>query len=449
VSYGLVYSIERQRDGYNININGVAMNTLSSVIVKGFWGDRDIHVSLKGGVSILIGVNGSGKTTLLDIISGVLLVDVDRLKMREFSSVDLCFECDDKKRNFNIFVEKVQDKYNITFLRYAFSGERWKRPKKYSVILDDRSSRYALGFSVDKRARDDVVGCIRDNVGSVRWIDTWRGIVEEYDEHRTSVDAKVDAFLSMFQVYNNKLARMENRCLEILQRKMIEASVSSPDFSDFISHVHDLDFKSLCADFGEMCAKVVIDVSAVRRIRELTSALRATRDRLNAASGKGGDSVAKDAAEYVFTLYNVYVAHKIVEEWRKSSVEIENIYAARNCFIDTVNELLVGKKVFIADDSSLRMETSRGKRLGVSVMSSGEKQLLILLGDALLSHGFETVYMADEPEISLHIKWQEVLIDCIRRVNGNCQVVFATHSPDIVSNYQGSVVDMSKVVGNV
>jgi predicted ATP-dependent endonuclease of OLD family len=40
----------------------------------------------------------------------------------------------------------------------------------------------------------------------------------------------------------------------------------------------------------------------------------------------------------------------------------------------------------------------------------------------------------DEPEISLHVEWQEELIKIIRSLNNNVQVILATHSPSLVMN---------------
>ena len=77
---------------------------------------------------------------------------------------------------------------------------------------------------------------------------------------------------------------------------------------------------------------------------------------------------------------------------------------------------------------------------------SGEKQLLIILGEALLQRSAPWVYIADEPELSLHVTWQESLVRNLKKVNPNAQIVFATHSPDIVSTYEDCVFDMEKIL---
>jgi predicted ATP-binding protein involved in virulence len=78
-------------------------------------------------------------------------------------------------------------------------------------------------------------------------------------------------------------------------------------------------------------------------------------------------------------------------------------------------------------------------------LSSGEKQLLIVLGEALLQEKQAWVYIADEPELSLHVKWQESLVENLRTINPNAQIVFATHSPDVVSTFGDKVFDMERM----
>lgn len=44
--------------------------------------------------------------------------------------------------------------------------------------------------------------------------------------------------------------------------------------------------------------------------------------------------------------------------------------------------------------------------ISLTALSSGEKQLFILLTEALLQRECNYLFIADEPELSLHVKWQ-------------------------------------------
>lgn len=93
-----------------------------------------------------------------------------------------------------------------------------------------------------------------------------------------------------------------------------------------------------------------------------------------------------------------------------------------------------GKKIEISHDSrSLLLFRKGDKVLHVEDLSSGEKQLLLLLVTVFLMDKQKAILFMDEPEVSLHISWQQVLIDNLKRLNPNCQIVLATHSPSIIS----------------
>lgn len=69
--------------------------------------------------------------------------------------------------------------------------------------------------------------------------------------------------------------------------------------------------------------------------------------------------------------------------------------------------------------------------IGLDALSSGEKQILRLLIDALSMQG--ECMLIDEPEISLNIDWQRELMEVIQTVNPNVQLIVATHAPEIMA----------------
>ncbi len=67
-------------------------------------------------------------------------------------------------------------------------------------------------------------------------------------------------------------------------------------------------------------------------------------------------------------------------------------------------------------------------------MSSGEKQMLVILLTVLVQDKKPYVLFMDEPEVSLHIEWQKQLIEIITLLNPNVQIVLTTHSPAVIMN---------------
>ena len=52
------------------------------------------------------------------------------------------------------------------------------------------------------------------------------------------------------------------------------------------------------------------------------------------------------------------------------------------------------------------------------------------------------VFIIDEPELSLHVQWQELFVDSIISANPNIQYVLATHSPSIILDRIENCVDL-------
>ena len=65
-------------------------------------------------------------------------------------------------------------------------------------------------------------------------------------------------------------------------------------------------------------------------------------------------------------------------------------------------------------------------------LSSGEKQILVILLTVLVQDNRRGVLFMDEPEVSLHVEWQQRLISLIRQLNPNVQIVLTTHSPAVI-----------------
>jgi predicted ATPase len=82
---------------------------------------------------------------------------------------------------------------------------------------------------------------------------------------------------------------------------------------------------------------------------------------------------------------------------------------------------------FLSDSKSLP-----DKGISVYQLSSGEKQLLVILLTVLVQDNTPTILLLDNPEIALHFDWSEALIENIRTLNPNVQLIIATHSPDLI-----------------
>ena len=79
-------------------------------------------------------------------------------------------------------------------------------------------------------------------------------------------------------------------------------------------------------------------------------------------------------------------------------------------------------------------------------LSSGEKQMLAILLTVLVENREKYALLMDEPEISLHIDWPQQLIDLIRQLNPNVQIILSTHSPALIMDgWMSNVTEVNEI----
>jgi len=103
-------------------------------------------------------------------------------------------------------------------------------------------------------------------------------------------------------------------------------------------------------------------------------------------------------------------------------------------FVDIVNDMLINKNVYFNDSNILSVRMDRGMALPIDKLSSGEKQILILFYLLLFKAEHGSLVIIDEPEISMHVAWQQSLgktFSDIARLR-NMHVIVATHSPQVI-----------------
>ena len=134
----------------------------------------------------------------------------------------------------------------------------------------------------------------------------------------------------------------------------------------------------------------------------------------------------------------------MVEYAEELEKDREQIFAPLRLYEETVNSFLNEKSVEVSESGKLNIESASPSELTPRLLSSGEKQILILLTQALLRVDEPVVYIADEPELSLHVTWQEKLLESLVSLSGQIQVIVATHSPDIVGKFTDNVIDLGR-----
>lgn len=147
--------------------------------------------------------------------------------------------------------------------------------------------------------------------------------------------------------------------------------------------------------------------------------------------------------------YQVNVGNRMIEllngddEQRARAPQLSQ---PKRKFQDMVDELFAYTRKTIDRKSNDIAFYQDGERLLPYKLSSGEKQMLVILLTVLVREGTHSVLFMDEPEASLHIEWQQKLIGMIRRLNPDVQLILSTHSPAVImEGWLDAVTEVSEI----
>ncbi len=117
-------------------------------------------------------------------------------------------------------------------------------------------------------------------------------------------------------------------------------------------------------------------------------------------------------------------------------------------YLNLVNRFLYdsGKRLFFDELGTLlfHIEGLNGAR-SVSALSSGEAQIFVILTHLAFNPAAReaNVFIVDEPELSLHVQWQELFVESVQAANPDVQYIMATHAPSVILSRIDNCINMN------
>ena len=149
--------------------------------------------------------------------------------------------------------------------------------------------------------------------------------------------------------------------------------------------------------------------------------------------------------------FQVSLSNQMVELFTRqdpnAQEKAQQLAQQKTHFQDVVDDLFRETGKTIQRDKNELSFTSFGETISPYKLSSGEKQMLIILLSVLVQNKRHYTLFMDEPEVSLHVEWQQQLVSLIRDLNPNAQVILTTHSPAVIMNgWADCVTDVEDIV---
>ena len=148
--------------------------------------------------------------------------------------------------------------------------------------------------------------------------------------------------------------------------------------------------------------------------------------------------------------YQVNIGNRIIAALQSgepdAAAKAQELSAPKKRFQDIIDRLFseTGKRI-VRTENEIRF-SQIGETLVPYQLSSGEKQMLVILLTVLVEDSCPYMLFMDAPEVSLSVAWQQQLIALILSLNPNVQIILTTHSPAVVMNgWMDHVTEVSDI----
>ena len=350
--------------------------------IDGLNGRETLDLDMHPDVNVITGKNGSGKTNLLKLLWYIVSGNLELL-------CEIPFD----------LVEVTTDQYFFGMKRLPHSGVGGAVDAKFAVI----TSLPGITYGGHLRAREmaEYNEALKKANGASLFLPTFRrieggfGLTGPLSDHaragsaRLLLDQTIDSVGPLPRAMDDLATRL------------------SSDGHQFIAAVSTRDLVRLISQ-------------RFARVSQESDAIQTDLARVIMQNANGNSADSSPAAE----LGNI---RRQAAEITRRRDELRRPFSVLG---DLVATMLMHKGIHLGDSNSLG---DAAAAIDSEALSAGEKQMLsFLCYNAVLTNA---VIFVDEPEISLHVDWQRLLLPTLMEQNGTNQWIVATHSPFIYAKY--------------
>ncbi len=367
---------------------------IKHITVKKLFGifDHNIPMNMDDRITILFGPNGFGKTFVLKLVTGFLNSEYGKIQEIPFDDLTVVFDDDSTLRLVNnqggagekLTVEYTKKDSQTKLYHPSKDEPEWLREMKNNVRVQLINTERLIQFS-----GEDMTG---GSLAVKKYADELKELIEEKLAEYATLSQSLDR---TFPVRLVKGGTTSELTLDELKKLLRE-----------LEHK-----RSRLADAG-ILDRGKIDLTELEKIGE------GKRDVLSVYIGD---------------------AEKKLSVFDELTCKIE-------LFVRIVNKKFLHKRLEINKNDGFVFTASDGKILQPENLSSGEQHAVVLFYQLLFKVLHNSLILIDEPELSLHIVWQQQFIRDIHDIIelDGFDVLIATHSPQIIHDRWDLAVELKE-----
>ncbi|WP_265421297.1 AAA family ATPase [Aeromonas salmonicida] len=444
---------------------------------------HDILLNEENGITIVIGENGLGKTVILESINALFNENYMFFKSLDFQKFEFFFN------NGEIWqLTKKQEEYCVSLVigRDSVSKpvQRIREHKIYeypNTLLNYKQNKNRSSHATTEFKRAQVL-MERERMKRQMELERLRRIQMEFDisknmsnlaRERMHLDYEYRKMLEISLLNNesisdsysevNKPIWFSDGCEKIrvklieTQRIITAKEIGSDSYVNSLERCSE-ELKDMISNAAKAASLVTSELDSTypnRLVKKLKQGSRDSLEELNEALAK------LDARRRLFSSSGLTVKNSDadllqIDEKQKDLVNVLKLYIDDShkklepfeelskkimLFKNIINRRFKHKRLEIKQEKGLVFRSTVVKNnegffetISSSKLSSGEQNELILFFKLIFNSNKNDMILIDEPELSLHISWQNKFIQDLKEVTSinDVTIVIATHSPDII-----------------
>lgn len=438
--------------------------------------DHSITFDQKGGITIIIGENGLGKTVILEAINALFNRNYIFFNKLSFDKFIITFDSSEtwsfrkgksRSNSGNLFLTRGKDGKNENKEYEIKASIPSNSPKRELLQREYLRRQYLI------RQRNLIA-----NIGDSSFLND-ETINNQQLFEDIIFNEKTNIYQSMFNDKPSKNPAWFEENIDYINVKLIETQ-------RIISHkdINSETFLNPVEYYSKQLKEMI--TSAVKESSEVSSKLDSTYpNRLISELKQGGDNSFEDLNMALSKLNDrrkllssvglitdskdndllqigqdqeqedlIKVLKIYIDDSHKKLAPFEAISLKIKTFKEIINTRFKHKKLEVTQNEGITFKSTiikdkkeQGVTIPSSGLSSGEQNELILFYKLIFNSQKNDLVLIDEPELSLHISWQNKFIEDIKDIISinELSVVIATHSPDIISNNWNLMVELRGV----
>ena len=431
-------------------------------------------------ITILYGENGSGKTTILSILETVLTAKIWKLFDIKFEQITLQGKDDQDNTDYSIDISRSIDKENGLYLELEISENGKKKSDRIfqttinsldvfeENIIEERDDIFVVYpiLSDIRRAFNELylpINRIPSNISTEKVrLNPFR---KNNLLDNINIDNALQHAVSLIEKENRIIESRKNRYNQEFKNEILSSSldINTDQLDNLLQNelIIDVDkINNLNNKYLKMLDDLDVPDEHKQKINSFLNnykqKLPSVMESLRLGIKSSNDEVPFDIViTFLFEASEIVRMKKVLPIAEKLEKRLSDISGRINNFTNIVNSFFedsMEKKELIFDNFGAPYFRIKGRsgKIHFKYLSSGEKQIVIFFANLVLTNRFsrnkkfKDVFIADEPEISLHMLWQLKLIPNILKSRKNIQIILATHSPEIVGEYENKMFELKK-----